>query len=114
MATRLGEIDPPSAAELLTEATFIDVRTPQEFRYDIGRIAGSVNIPLQELVVGGLPDELAEQACLVMVCRSGARSGQAASIIAAQAEGEVLNLTGGMIAWTLHQLPVDQGDPADD
>lgn len=55
-------------------ATIIDVRTPGEFMG--GHVAGSINIPLQEI-----PDRLDEfhkMENIILCCASGNRSGQAA------------------------------------
>ena len=58
--------------------TIIDVRTPQEFVG--GNVAGSMNIPLQEITerveeIKKLPQPI------VLCCASGMRSGSAASIL---------------------------------
>ncbi len=59
-------------------ATIVDVRTPMEFMG--GHVAGSINIPLQEL-----PERLDEitnmKQPLVLCCASGARSGQATAYL---------------------------------
>lgn len=56
------------------QATIVDVRTRSEFSG--GHVAGSINIPLNEL-----PDRLEElnsmQTPLILCCASGMRSGQA-------------------------------------
>lgn len=61
--------------------TIVDVRTPEEFRG--GNVAGSVNIPLQEI-----PQRLDElknmNTPLVLCCASGNRSGQAQRYLSAQ------------------------------
>lgn len=58
----------------IKEATIVDVRTPEEFMG--GHVAGSINIPLNEV-----PSRVEEfrnmPQPLVLCCRSGARSGQA-------------------------------------
>lgn len=54
--------------------TIIDVRTPMEFIG--GHVAGSINIPLQELQQRLQEINLLEQP-LVLCCASGARSAQA-------------------------------------
>lgn len=59
----------------------IDVRTPQEFAG--GHVAGSKNIPLQQLQ--GRMNEIPSDVPIVFCCASGARSGSATS--AAQAAG---------------------------
>lgn len=55
-------------------ATIVDVRTPAEFMG--GNVAGSINIPLQEI-----PERIDEikalKSPLILCCASGNRSGQA-------------------------------------
>lgn len=59
----------------------IDVRTPAEFAG--GHVAGSVNIPLQEI-----PQRLEEIKAMkqpfILCCASGARSGQATNYLRSQ------------------------------
>lgn len=55
------------------EVTIIDVRTPAEFMG--GNVAGSVNIPLNE--VPHRLDEFKTMQNIVLCCASGNRSGQA-------------------------------------
>lgn len=55
------------------EITVVDVRTPAEFMG--GHVAGSINIPLQE--VPHRVDEFKEMKKVVLCCASGARSMQA-------------------------------------
>lgn len=56
----------------------VDVRTPQEF--ETGHVAGSINIPLQEVV-----QRLDEFKCMnqpiILCCASGHRSGQVAAFL---------------------------------
>lgn len=60
--------------------TIIDVRTRQEFQG--GHVAGSLNIPLQELTQH--VDEIkAMPQPILLCCASGARSGQAANYLKA-------------------------------
>lgn len=55
------------------EASIVDVRTSEEFMG--GNVAGSVNIPLQE--VQQRMDEFKNMKNVVLCCASGNRSGQA-------------------------------------
>jgi rhodanese-related sulfurtransferase len=63
------------------KGTVIDVRTPAEFMG--GNVAGSINIPLQEI-----PQKMEDLKNLkqpfVLCCASGGRSGQAHSYLAQQ------------------------------
>ncbi len=73
----------------------MDVRTPAEF--DAGCIAGARNIPLAEL-----PSRLLElepkQKWVVVYCRSGSRSAQAAGILLDGGYTNVFDL-GAMSNW---------------
>ena len=63
------------------QGTIIDVRTPNEFMG--GNVAGSINIPLQE--IQQRMDELKNlNQPLVLCCASGNRSGQATHFLSQQ------------------------------
>lgn len=59
------------------EASIVDVRTPGEFMG--GHVAGSVNIPLQE--VPQRIEEFKNMKNLILCCASGNRSGQATAFL---------------------------------
>ncbi len=72
----------------------IDVRESAEFAQ--GTLPGAINIPL-----GEIPNRLAEldqSRRVVLLCRSGARSANAAQFLASSGFGDVVNLEGGMLA----------------
>lgn len=79
----------------------VDVRTPEEFAS--GHIAGSVNIPLNELP--SRMSELPTDQPVVLYCRSGNRSAQAADILRRAGYNQIYDL-GGIISWTAAGLPV--------
>jgi rhodanese-related sulfurtransferase len=74
---------------------FIDVREPDEVAD--GTIAGAVNIPLAQVPVR--LDELDRERRVVLLCRSGNRSGQAAEFLVDAGFTDVVNLVGGMLAF---------------
>ncbi len=96
-------IDSPTLAEQLGSPaapapTLIDVRTPAEF--EAGHIAGSLNVPLDEL--RGRLGELAaalDDHDVVLVCRSGARAGQAQEALGATGLAVPAVLSGGILDW---------------
>lgn len=65
--------------ELLKDknTTIVDVRTPGEFMG--GHVAGSINIPLQE--IPARLSEFAKMGNVVLCCASGGRSGQATAYL---------------------------------
>jgi rhodanese-related sulfurtransferase len=98
------EIHPREAHSLIEsgEAIALDVREPYEWHH--GHIRDALHIPLDEL--GRRLHELPSSRRIVAVCRSGARSG---SVIAPlrQLGYDVLNLTGGLVSWHAHGLPLE-------
>ncbi|WP_332649069.1 rhodanese-like domain-containing protein [Lysinibacillus sp. 54212] len=72
----------------------VDVREVGEV--EAGHIPGIVNIPLGLLEFR--MHELDKNTPYIMVCRSGARSGQATAFLQSQGY-DVKNMTGGMLAW---------------
>lgn len=83
----------------------LDVRTPEEF--NAGHLSGAVNLNIYDK---GFKENLAklDKSRPVMVyCKSGGRSGEAASIMKEMGFTEVYNMQGGMLAWTNAGKPVD-------
>jgi rhodanese-related sulfurtransferase len=74
----------------------IDVREPYEYRE--GHIPGSKLIPLGQLTQR-LNELGSKEQEVILVCRSGSRSGQAARKLSALGYKKVLNLRGGMLSW---------------
>lgn len=88
------EIDPATLLEWVSEgARVIDVREPWEF--ESGHVPGAVNIPMAE--VTSRVDELSDP--VVLVCRSGARSGRVGEYLVANGQVKVANLVGGTERW---------------
>lgn len=104
----VSEVSASEALELVEgDAFLLDVR--QESEWEAGHAPMASLIPL-----GELPDHLEElprDHLIVCTCRSGGRSLRAATFL--QENGfDVVNLTGGMMAWFAEDLPFesDNGD----
>lgn len=82
----------------------LDVRTPQE--YAEGHIEGALNINVQsddfQQMAG---KELSKDSTILVYCRSGRRSMDAAGILT-RLGYRVINLKGGIIEWKEDGLPV--------
>jgi rhodanese-related sulfurtransferase len=77
------------------QLAIVDVREDDEVA--AGIIPGAKHIPLAQL-----PDRLSEIPQveeLILVCRSGNRSGRAISFLEAQGFKGLKNMTGGMLEW---------------
>jgi len=77
------------------EIVLIDVREPYE--WNIGHIEGAQHIPMQQ--IPKRLDEIPREKDVVMICRSGARSGHVQQHLLQQGFTRVKNLTGGMQRW---------------
>jgi rhodanese-related sulfurtransferase len=86
-------------------ALLVDVREQNEF--DELRISGSVLVPLSELQARY--EELPKDKEIIMQCRSGARSGRSTEFLLANGYTNVVNMTGGILAWNEAGLPVESG-----
>jgi len=80
-----------------SEWTIVDVREPHEWESELGFIAEAERIPQAELL--DVAREWNRASRLLMVCRSGRRSWNAASALIEAGFTNVSTLTGGMIAW---------------
>lgn len=72
----------------------LDVRQPEEFA--TGSLPGAVNIPLDQLPAHVARLDASRR--IVVFCRSGGRSAQAAALFADVGFGDIVNLNGGMLA----------------
>jgi rhodanese-related sulfurtransferase len=97
------EITPDDAYRARGKARLIDVREVGELALD-GFIPGVEHVPLATVEAQAWTWSKDDE--LVMVCRSGARSGRAAAVLAAMGFRRVMNMTGGMIAYRAAGLPV--------
>ena len=79
----------------------LDVRTEEE--WVDGRIAGSVHIPMDQLMQR--LDEVDDR--VVCVCAVGARSARVAQFLNAQGR-EAVNLDGGLYAWANSGLSIER------
>ncbi len=73
----------------------VDVR--EEHEYKAGHIPGAMLLPLGELKEGH--DILDKEKIIVLICRSGRRSADAAEFLSQAGYEKVYNLQGGMLEW---------------
>lgn len=85
----------------------VDVRTPQE--YAEGHIEGALNINVQSGDFQQMAEkELSKDSTILVYCRSGRRSMDAAEVLT-KLGYHVVNLKGGIIEWKEDGLPVTTG-----
>jgi rhodanese-related sulfurtransferase len=102
----IKEVDCTAALQLINHknALVLDVRENDE--YKAGHVLHSMLIPLGKLKqrLGEL--EKYRDQPVVVICRSGNRSGLACAILGKQGFTQAYNLAGGVIAWQKANLPL--------
>lgn len=85
------------------EAVLLDVREGPEWR--AGHAPGAVHAPLTGLAAGSALPASVRGRPLVVICRSGHRSRQAAKLLVERG-AEAVDVQGGMNAWAAAGFPV--------
>lgn len=100
------DVDPQEVLKLKNQLTLIDVRRPDEFTGELGHIPGSTLLTLDQLPQK--IETLAKDKPIVFVCRSGARSAQAAAFAKDNGFNDVFNMKGGMLLWNEYGLAIEK------
>ncbi|MGD9842961.1 MAG: rhodanese-like domain-containing protein [Steroidobacteraceae bacterium] len=85
-------------------ALILDVRSADEFA--TGHIVDARHIVLDKLADSLDSIKKYREKVVIVCCESGARSGQAASLLKTQGYQNVYNLSGGLAAWRQDNLPL--------
>lgn len=108
--TRTGanvpEVEPAFAHESQGAVRIVDVREKDEYVGPLGHIAGAELVPLA--TVEQAAEKWDPQQPIVVVCRSGGRSGKAALALEARGFKRVASMRGGMMLWNEQHLPVER------
>lgn len=104
----IKEVDTSAALQLINhkDAIVLDVRERNE--YDAGHVLNAKFIPLGKLKERMGELEKYRDQPIVVVCRSGNRSGTACFLLAKQGFAQAYNLAGGILAWQKSQLPLEK------
>ena len=111
---QLNEVHQLSAVELRDRLAsssppmLVDVREEDEYRGELGHIAGARLIPLKTLPERTSELEHAKGFDIVAICRVGVRSATATAILTGLGFEKVCNLKGGMLEWNDAHLPVER------
>ena len=102
----IKEVDTAGALQLINHknAIVLDVREPKE--YDTGHVLNAKLIPLGKLKERMGELEKYRDKPIVVMCRSGNRSGTACFLLGKQGFAQAYNLAGGVQAWQKINLPL--------
>ncbi|MER7001196.1 rhodanese-like domain-containing protein [Streptomyces sp. NPDC000410] len=94
-----GRITPSEAQRLIRQGTAVLPGVRETDEYQAGHAPGALYVPLSRpaAVATDMPGGQ-DGRSLVLICRSGNRSRQAARLLA-ESGAEAVDVTGGMIAW---------------
>jgi phage shock protein E len=96
--------DVKQAIDEKEDCILLDVRTQEE--YSRGKIAGSINIPVNNVesdILSRIPDTSTK---IYVYCLSGSRSIHAAQTLMNLGYSNVCNVTSGLLAWRVKGYPV--------
>lgn len=102
-----SDVDLATARAGLERLVVIDVREVDEWNGELGHLAQARLVPLATVAAQAV--EWDRAAPVLVVCKSGGRSGRACGVLRQMGFAEVYNLTGGMLAWNAAGLPVTRG-----
>lgn len=88
------------------DALVIDVRDTGE--YEAGHIAGARHVPEKQLTERLKELEKFKDRSLIVVCRSGMRSGAAVQVLRRDGFNAAVNLQGGIGAWQQAGMPLEK------
>lgn len=102
--TTYREISPADTYAARSTARLVDVREPSELTGELGAIPGVESVPLGTL--SRVAQRWDRSSNIILVCRSGGRSTNAAMHLVQAGFRHVANMTGGMLAYNAAGLPI--------
>ncbi len=106
--TGSSSVRPQQAVMMInrSDAVVVDVREKKE--YEEGHIVDSLNIPLAKLKQRMKELKKHQDKPIIVVCKLGQHSGEAAKQIMEAGYGEVFKLSGGITEWRAQSMPLVQ------
>lgn len=104
-----ARVTPAQAHRRITDGTAVLLDVRERAEWNAGHVPGAVHAPLSRLLAGAALPATAHNRPLVVICRSGNRSRQAAELLTGRG-GDAVDVEGGMNAWACAGLPVT-GEP---
>lgn len=102
------EVTPQEAFEMIKTGKAYGVDVREQFEWDAGHAENVAFNPMSAFDINALPTDKP----VIMICRSGNRSGQVCEALSST-RSDIHNMVGGMKAWMAEGLPMvaAQGEP---
>ena len=106
--TSASGVGPQEAIMMINrkDAIVVDIRERKDF--DSGHVVDSFNIPFSKLKQRVTELRKHKQKPVIVVCKLGQQSGDAAKLLQEAGHEEVVRLTGGLAEWRAQSLPLVQ------
>lgn len=103
--SNIEDVTPQDVLTGAANLTLVDVRELAEYTGELGHAPRAEHIVLSTLPtkIKSLPRDKT----IVFICRSGARSAQAAAFAKSEGINSVYNMKGGMLLWNQLKLPTE-------
>lgn len=98
------DVTPQQLASTAVRPRLVDVREPHEYTGELGHVEGAELVPMNSALEAAKAWD--RDADVVLICRSGNRSGRVAAALTSMGFKGLMNLAGGMLAWNAASLPV--------
>jgi rhodanese-related sulfurtransferase len=100
------DLPPDVVAKEVSSTRLVDVREPHEFTGELGHVRGAELVPLATVESASAGWDKDQR--LILICRSGNRSGKAAALLATKGFKDLVNMAGGMLQWNALGLPIEK------
>lgn len=100
------DLPPDVVAKEVSSTRLVDVREPHEFTGELGHVRGAELVPLATVESASAGWDKDQR--LILICRSGNRSGKAAALLATKGFKDLVNMAGGMLQWNALGLPTEK------
>jgi rhodanese-related sulfurtransferase len=100
------DLPPDVVSQEASKVRLIDVREPHEFTGELGHVRGAELVPLATVEAASAAWDKDQR--LILICRSGNRSGKAAALLASKGFKDLVNMAGGMLQWNALGLPIEK------
>jgi rhodanese-related sulfurtransferase len=103
--SKVKQLNPTEAVRLMGEDNLVILDTRESSEFSAGHIKGALHIPVSQMKKRMNELEKYKSRPLLLYCRSGGRSNYSGRLLSKAGFENVMNLAGGIMAWSSANLP---------